>query len=142
MPRQRADNFPRGVRNHLLRASGGRCQQCGSTERLEVDHVVPARQGGRPEAANGQVLCWSCHRDKSARERGHVFVPDRCRHRHGRTFCCNTATLLEGWTKPGVALAPSAWRQWRRLCEDCAIHLLEYWASYGGVRVMPRYGRK
>ena len=46
----------------MLRASGGRCQQCGSTGKLEVDHIVPVVQGGGTEAANGQVLCWLCHR--------------------------------------------------------------------------------
>jgi 5-methylcytosine-specific restriction endonuclease McrA len=126
MSRQRADNFARGVRNHLLRASGGRCQQCGSTGKLEVDHIVPVAQGGRPEAANGQVLCWLCHRDKSARDAGRVFIPDRCQRRpDGRHRCPRTATLRMAWTTPRAAFGPRYQRRWQRMCHDCATYYVE-----------------
>lgn len=140
MPRQRADNFPRGVRNHLLRASGGRCQECGSAGKLEVDHIIPVAQGGRPEATNGQVLCWVCHRHKSNRERGYVFVPGRCRY-HTDRRCPNTAALLMSSFQPPKVFAPRYQRYWRPLCQHHATHLLEYWAGEHGWASSYRYHR-
>ena len=46
------------------------CRACGSTERLEADHIIPIAEGGaRFDAANGQTLCHDCHERKSMRER-------------------------------------------------------------------------
>ena len=70
---------------------GGKCNYCGSTEKLEVDHVDPMKKSPRLTAkGNGmqantvwswskeraseelalcQVLCHNCHKNKSRRER-------------------------------------------------------------------------
>lgn len=45
------------------------CSVCGSTERLEVDHVVPLSRGGTHDPGNLRVLCGTCHRRKTARQR-------------------------------------------------------------------------
>ena len=34
-----------------------RCRECGDTEELEVDHIVPTSRGGGDERENLQVLC-------------------------------------------------------------------------------------
>ena len=34
-----------------------RCRECGETEDLEVDHIVPTSRGGGDERENLQVLC-------------------------------------------------------------------------------------
>jgi 5-methylcytosine-specific restriction endonuclease McrA len=59
----------------------GPCAQCGSTDRLEVDHVDPGAKSMEPaaiwslsaakreaELAKCQVLCHDCHARKSATE--------------------------------------------------------------------------
>lgn len=54
----------------------GPCRQCGSSERLEVDHIDPANkvhhavwswapERRAAELAKCQVLCHRCHREKS-----------------------------------------------------------------------------
>jgi 5-methylcytosine-specific restriction endonuclease McrA len=40
------------------------CRRCGSTERLELDHIVPRFAGGEPTRENAQTLCRPCNRKK------------------------------------------------------------------------------
>jgi hypothetical protein len=44
---------------------GGMCQCCGSSDRLEYDHVTPFSCGGSSDASNIQLLCMPCNRSKS-----------------------------------------------------------------------------
>ena len=57
------------VRPIVIRLCGGRCVQCGSTYRLEVDHVQPLATAGlssKPfDPAGLQVLCRPCHQLKT-----------------------------------------------------------------------------
>lgn len=46
---------------HLL---GTSCGRCGSTERLELDHIVPRFAGGKASADNVQTLCKKCNSRK------------------------------------------------------------------------------
>jgi len=43
------------------------CLCCGSTERLEIDHIVPLDWGGSNDVENLQVLCKPCNSSKSNR---------------------------------------------------------------------------
>jgi 5-methylcytosine-specific restriction enzyme A len=43
------------------------CAECGSTDDLTTDHIVPLARGGRSEMSNLQTLCRSCNGSKSAR---------------------------------------------------------------------------
>jgi hypothetical protein len=84
---------------------GGVCQCCGSSNRLEYDHITPFSCGGSSDASNIQLLCMSCNRSKS----------NSCVCKiHSRTVgtnCCNgkttkkvttTSTQCTGTTKKGV----------------------------------------
>ena len=52
-----------------IREYGGECANCGSTRRLECDHIRPRRCGGSDDVENLQVLCHACHRLKTDRQR-------------------------------------------------------------------------
>ena len=50
-------------RTLTLAKTGGRCQLCGSDERVEAHRVIPLIHGGTNDAqTNGQALCFICHR--------------------------------------------------------------------------------
>jgi len=76
-PRQ----VPAAVGREVFLRDDGRCQWptagggiCGSTHRVELDHVVPVGRGGRPTVANLRVLC-DFHNDLAARQTyGDVFM--------------------------------------------------------------------
>ena len=55
--------IPFSVRNSVL-IRDGVCQKCGSSEKLEIDHIVPVSKGGTSVEDNLQVLCRSCNRRK------------------------------------------------------------------------------
>lgn len=40
---------------------GSHCLWCNSTERLNIDHIIPVFDGGEPEAWNAQTLCHPCN---------------------------------------------------------------------------------
>lgn len=44
------------------------CAVCGSTENLELDHIITYAAGGRSTLDNLQWLCHSCHRQKTIKE--------------------------------------------------------------------------
>lgn len=52
------------VRNLIFGRDGYRCRECGSTEDLTVDHVVPRCEGGRNGFDNLQALCRHCNNRK------------------------------------------------------------------------------
>jgi len=56
--------IPERVRSYVWRRDGGRCVQCGSSTRLEFDHIVPVAEGGGSTERNIQLLCESCNRRK------------------------------------------------------------------------------
>jgi 5-methylcytosine-specific restriction endonuclease McrA len=65
--RGRAAAATRKHRVGVFERDGHRCQICGSTENLVLDHIVPIAKGGGDEPSNLQALCWSCNSRKGAR---------------------------------------------------------------------------
>jgi hypothetical protein len=72
-PESKGDRIPAHVRRTVWKRDGGRCQWpldsggiCGSSERLELDHVIPRARGGASTIANVRLLC-RFHNDLSAR---------------------------------------------------------------------------
>jgi 5-methylcytosine-specific restriction endonuclease McrA len=45
----------------ILERDGWRCQYCGSTQDLQVDHIQSRRQLGSDAEGNLITLCASCH---------------------------------------------------------------------------------
>jgi 5-methylcytosine-specific restriction endonuclease McrA len=48
----------------LFARCGNQCIECGSTDRLGVDHVIPVARGGRHAIGNLTVLCRACNSSK------------------------------------------------------------------------------
>lgn len=67
----------RAIRMAVLERDGFRCKSCGTSGRLEVDHIQPVRTNPELsyEVANLQVLCPSCHTRKTRLECGHPALP-------------------------------------------------------------------
>ena len=68
-------------REEWIQSRGGKCAKCGSTDKLEVDHIDPSDKRWNPskiwsrneqdrfdELAKCQVLCFDCHKDKTVSE--------------------------------------------------------------------------
>jgi hypothetical protein len=58
-------HIPRDVRQRVWQRYGGRCAECGATDYLEFDHIVPRAKGGSNSDANIQRLCRRCNMKKS-----------------------------------------------------------------------------
>jgi HNH endonuclease len=78
-PRSKSDGVPAHVRRVVWTRDGGRCQWplesggiCGSTRRVEFDHVIPRARGGPSTVENTRLLC-RIHNDLAAR---HAFGDD------------------------------------------------------------------
>lgn len=60
-------HIPRDIRQRVWQRYGGRCAECGATEYLEFDHIVPVAKGGSNSESNVQLLCRKCNLSKSDR---------------------------------------------------------------------------
>lgn len=57
---------------------GGACADCGDTEALECDHILPLSLGGTGDPENGQLLCRACHRAKTRVDIMRADLARRC----------------------------------------------------------------
>lgn len=64
---KRTKNVTHKTRKEVLARDGHACIQCGSTDSLELDHIVRYVDGGSNESENLQTLCARCHRKKGGR---------------------------------------------------------------------------
>lgn len=65
----RGEHFKASTKRALLEAAGHRCEECGSAEELQIDHIEPVFLGGEGAFENGRVLCRSCHQTKTNTDR-------------------------------------------------------------------------
>ncbi len=61
----------------ILDKYGHRCVSCGSSKKIELDHIVPLAIGGKHIAANVQPLCGLCNLFKLARHIDYRPSPGR-----------------------------------------------------------------
>jgi len=65
-----ARQVTRTQRRRIIARDGGKCVNCGATDHLCVDHIVPVTRGGSSDDSNLQTLCWSCNTKKGNKLRG------------------------------------------------------------------------
>jgi 5-methylcytosine-specific restriction endonuclease McrA len=72
-PSEDPDHVPAHVRRAVWQRDDGKCQWClangeicGSTHRLELDHVIPRAAGGPSTVENCRILC-DAHNHLAAR---------------------------------------------------------------------------
>lgn len=58
-------HISREVRQRVWQRYSGRCVDCGATDYLEFDHIIPVAKGGSNDENNVQVLCRRCNLSKS-----------------------------------------------------------------------------
>lgn len=46
----------------IIKAAGGKCCYCKTTENLTIDHIVPLSEGGTNIAENLRVMCDNCQK--------------------------------------------------------------------------------
>lgn len=56
------------LKAQLIAERGASCAQCGSTDHLHLDHIIPWSRGGENSIDNVQLLCRKCNLAKSDRE--------------------------------------------------------------------------
>ena len=103
--------------------AGKCCVWCGSTKKLEIDHIDPLSKGGRSscwlwsaekrqaELAKCRVLCWRCHHKRHGPSRmkplihgtGNAYWRKRCRCAKCKEFARN---YMDGY-RAGVRLGDS-----------------------------------
>lgn len=59
--------IPTWIRRGVMERDGNRCVECGSAERLSLDHIHPRSKGGEDTQENLRVLCLPCNWSKGAR---------------------------------------------------------------------------
>lgn len=64
-PKRKTDEQARA---DAISRDGGKCVECGATERLEVHHIRYKSQGGTDELDNLITLCACCHAEKHKEE--------------------------------------------------------------------------
>lgn len=57
--------IPREIVDAVYKRDGGRCVYCGSTQNLQLDHIIPFSKGGATTLENMQLLCQKCNIEKS-----------------------------------------------------------------------------
>ena len=59
-----ANMFNRDMRKILIN-DNSLCKICGSSKKLQLDHILPISNGGENKIENLQILCSKCNRKKS-----------------------------------------------------------------------------
>ena len=54
---QKRESIKQEINDIVWNRDGGKCVQCGSSENLEFDHIIPFSKGGANTARNLQLLC-------------------------------------------------------------------------------------
>lgn len=65
--RKKWERMSKKISPVIFQRDGNRCINCGATEHLTVDHIIPIHKGGTNEQDNLQTLCGKCNSSKGAK---------------------------------------------------------------------------
>jgi uncharacterized membrane protein YebE (DUF533 family) len=57
-------HISRDIRQRVWQTYGGRCAECGASDYIEYDHIIPVAKGGSSTEKNVQLLCRRCNLKK------------------------------------------------------------------------------
>ncbi|NJL23595.1 MAG: HNH endonuclease [Leptolyngbyaceae cyanobacterium SM1_3_5] len=60
--------IPAQMRRYVFDRDQNRCQSCGATSELSIDHIVPLANGGTDDISNLQTLCCRWNSIESQRQ--------------------------------------------------------------------------
>lgn len=52
------------LRSQVYERDGGKCVECGTSEKLTLDHIIPRSKGGKRVFENLQTMCSTCNNRK------------------------------------------------------------------------------
>jgi len=89
-------------RKNILRRDGHRCQYCGTTQNLTVDHVMPKSRGGEDSWENLTTACIRCNNKKGDRtpEEAKMHLHSTPKRPSHITFIKNFAGKIDEDWKP------------------------------------------
>ncbi len=64
--------FSKAVRKAIKERDNYTCVLCGSTHKIQVDHILAIGLGGDNSIENGRVLCSDCHKHKTTEDRAKI----------------------------------------------------------------------
>lgn len=65
------------TRKNIVKRDSGRCQYCGTSENLTIDHVIPKSKGGKDTWENLVTACTVCNHRKGNRTPREAGMPLR-----------------------------------------------------------------
>lgn len=106
--REYQNKWVQSRRQEWIESQGGVCAQCGSDDRLEVDHIDPTQKLTNPrniwsrnagframELAKCQVLCNACHIEKTRAQFARPCGTKACYERGCRCRPCKDAAAAD-----------------------------------------------
>lgn len=100
-----------------LYSQSGKCFDCGTRLNLEVDHIVPRREGGEDKLSNHTLRCRRCNSSR--------------RHANGGKTELTTGSALMFVM---ITYRPKTYKDFERLCR-------EYGLTVGGIRIQEAWAQ-
>lgn len=64
----KSHSFSKEIKNQIKKRSKGCCELCGYKGKIEIDHFIPKKKGGKSMLDNACALCNRCNTRKCAKE--------------------------------------------------------------------------
>lgn len=93
-------------RKNVLKRDNHKCQYCGSTNNLTIDHIIPKSRGGEDSWENLVTACIRCNNkkgDRTPEEAGMVLISKPKKPSHITFIKSSAGKVLEDW-KPFLYL--------------------------------------
>ena len=72
--------IPQSIKFEVWKRDGGQCQQCGTKQRLNYDHVIPLAKRGVTAVGNLRLLCFHCNQRAAMQIFGVSFMENQVGH--------------------------------------------------------------